>query len=167
LDRSLIDLELSPGGTPRTLVQRAVGLKRAAERLARNRRDTNLRYDEVWCVFDVDEHPFLAEAQQQANDNHVEVALSNPCFELWILLHFRDQWAFIDRAAVQRECREFLPDYEKNVPCDALYPLYPEAVRRAVELQRWQETRGPAAANPSTRVYVLTERIKDLGRTRG
>jgi hypothetical protein len=38
LDRSLVDLELSPGGVPKTLVERAVGLKRAAMRRLRVRK---------------------------------------------------------------------------------------------------------------------------------
>jgi hypothetical protein len=166
LDRSVIELDLRPGGTPRVLVQRAAELKREAERKARSRRDVNLRFDEVWCVFDIDEHPFIPEALQQAADNQIRVAVSNPCFELWVLLHFREQRAFIDRGSVQRACREYLRDYEKRLPCDLLQPFYGDAVRRALELERWQLTRQSAGANPTTNVYMLTERIKELGRRR-
>jgi hypothetical protein len=49
--------------------------------------------DEVWCVFDVDEHPKLAEARDQANANGIQLAVSNPCFELWLLLHFQEHRA--------------------------------------------------------------------------
>jgi hypothetical protein len=164
LYRRLIEVEISPGGTPRTLVQRAAEMKKAAEREAR--RDANLLFEEVWCVFDVDEHPFLPEAKQQARDNQIEVAISNPCFELWILLHFRDQRASIDRADLHRECREFLPGYEKAVPCDTLHAHYAEALQRALELAHWQETRGTPDANPSTGVHLLTERIKSFGSKR-
>ena len=66
LERSLIDLELSPGVVPKTLVERAVGMKKAAATKARSQKDENLTYDYVWCVFDVDEHPFVPEAKQQA-----------------------------------------------------------------------------------------------------
>src|SRR5271156_3507691 len=95
LTRSLIELSIEPGGTPKTLVERAVDLKKAAARDAKRGKDENLKFDVVWCVFDVDEHPYLAEAQQQARVNGIKVAVSNPCFELWALLHFQEQHAYI------------------------------------------------------------------------
>lgn len=167
LDRSLIELELSPGGTPKTLVERAVELKRAATRSAKSKKDQNLNYDEVWCVFDIDEHPFIQEAKQQARDNQIDTAISNPCFELWMLLHFQDQRASIDRAQVQRECRRYLPNYAKDVPSAELLRRDSEAVARAKSLDAWQASRGCEGANPSTGVYRLTEKIKSLGRARG
>lgn len=167
LDRSLVDLELSPGGVPKTLVERAVELKRAAKRRAKSEKDENLDYDEVWCVFDMDEHPFVQEAKQQARDNLINTAISNPCFELWMLLHFQDQHAHIERAQVQRECRRYLPNYEKDVPTAELFLRDGAAVARAAALDAWQTSRDCQGANPSTGVYRLTERIKQLGRPRG
>ena len=76
-------MEISPGGEPKALVQRAVEKKKDAERLARSQKDSNLRYDQVWCVFDIDEHRLIPEAKQQAVANGIELAISNPCFELW------------------------------------------------------------------------------------
>src|SRR5205809_3518584 len=52
------------GDTPKTLVERAVEQKKEAERQARRAKNDFLKYDEVWCVFDVDEHPHLADAKQ-------------------------------------------------------------------------------------------------------
>jgi len=46
------------------LVTTARDLKEEAARDAVGERDDNLRYDEVWCVFDVDEHPRISEARQ-------------------------------------------------------------------------------------------------------
>lgn len=165
--RSLVELEVSPGGTPKTLVERAVEMKKAAERESKRSADRNLLYDEVWCVFDIDEHPFVPEAREQAGANKISVAISNPCFELWVLLHFQDQRAHVDRAQVQHLCRQHLPGYEKIVPCDRLLVLNGDAVRRATELDAWQESRGCTGSNPSTGVYRLAERIRTLGRGRG
>jgi len=142
-------------------------MKRAATRSARSKKDQNLEYDEVWCVFDIDEHPFLPDAKQQARDNQINTAISNPCFELWMLLRFQDQRAAIDRAHVQRECRRYLPAYEKDVPIAELLTRDGEAVGRARGLDAWQASRGCEGENPSTGVYRLTERIKELGRPRG
>lgn len=162
MDRIPVDLEISPGGTPKTLVERAAELKREANRKANSRNDVNSRYDEVWCVFDIDEHPFVPDAKQQAQQHQIKVAISNPCFELWVLLHFQDQQAHIERGAVQHLCRQYLPGYSKRLPYEQLAPLYDQARRRAGDLAAWQATRGGEGSNPSTAVYKLTERIKTI-----
>jgi hypothetical protein len=159
LCRSPIDLELSPGGTPKTLVERAAKKKKEATKLGK--KDRNLLYDSVWCVFDVDEHPFLPEAKEQATANGIHLAVSNPCFELWLLLHFQDQRAHIERDRVQRLFRDCIPDYGKDVPCERLLPLCEDAVQRAQALEDWQNSRGCAGNNPSTGVHRLLQLIKD------
>jgi len=151
-------------GVPKTVVERAVELKKEAEKEARREGDSNLRYDEVWCVFDVDTHPNLAAALQQAAANGIRVALSNPCFELWILLHFEDQRSELDPKAAGSACRRHLPRYQKHITYAELKEKYQEAVVRAHALEAWQTSRGNAGGNPSTRVHTLTERLHTLGR---
>jgi hypothetical protein len=165
-ERIPIDLIVSPGGVPKTLVARAVELKNLAEKEAKSGKDDNLLYEEVWCVFDIDEHPSIPDAKQQARDNEIELAISNPCFELWILLHFRDQRAHIERGVVQRECTKYLPDYEKKVPFASLHPKHDEAVKRALALDAWQQSRGREGSNPSTGVHKLTQKIKSYAQER-
>jgi len=157
--KSLVKLEIRPGGDPKTLVARAVEVKKAAEKAAKRSKDENLKYDSVWSVFDVDVHPFLAEAKQQARDNGIRAAVSNPCFELWALLHFQDQRAHIERHEVQRLCRHYMPRYEKRLPVETLMGTYGDAVRRSEELEHWHHTRGTDGTNPSTGVHGLTEEI--------
>jgi hypothetical protein len=159
IERSLIELEIEAGGTPKTLVERAVELKREAGRNARRLKDDNQRYEEVWCVFDVDEHPLIPEAKDQAEANGVELAISNPCFELWALLHFQDQSAHIERRRVQHLCRQFMPGYEKRLDYETLKLKYTDALRRAEDLERWHESRDTVGANPSTVVHKLVQRI--------
>jgi RloB-like protein len=161
--RSLVDLQIEPGGTPKTLVERAVDLKKVAANDARRAKDENLKFDAVWCVFDVDVHPFLAEAQQQARDNGIMAAVSNPYFELWVLLHFQDQRAHIERHEAQRLCRHYMPRYEKRLPVETLMATYADAVRRSEELDQWQHTRDADGSNPSTGVHKLTEEIMREG----
>lgn len=161
--RSLVDLRIEHGGTPKSVVERAVQLKETAEKDAKRQKDENLKYDVAWCVFDVDEHPFLAEARQQARDNGINAAVSNPCFELWALLHFQDQTAHIDRHQVQRLCRRYMPRYEKQLPTEVLLDKYDDAVRRSTQLEEWHQTRGTNGDNPSTGVYELTNVILKEG----
>lgn len=152
------------GGVPKTLVARAAKLKRDAEKLSKRRRDNTLRYDEVWCVFDIDAHPGVSEAKIQARDNGIALAISNPCFELWILLHFQDQTAHIERSDAQRACRRHLKTFKKAVAYSDLRDGYEEAVGRAVELDKQQERNAQEGANPTTWVYRLTERLRELSR---
>lgn len=148
------------GYKPKKLVEVALELKRVATDAAK--RDPNLRYDEVWCVFDVDDHPAIGEAKRQAQANGISVGISNPCFELWLLLHFQDQRRHIERDKAQRACKKHLPGYEKHPPCEKLLALYNDAARRAAELDKWHELNGKAGANPSTGVYKLVEKIRSF-----
>ena len=154
-------MKVVPGGVPKTVVELAVRLKKESESEAERRKDDNLRYDHVWCVFDIDEHPFVPEARQQARDNAIDVAVSNPCFELWLLLHFQDQTAHIERDRVARLCRQHMPGYKKEPRlCELLKPRQEEALTRAAQLDAWQATRGNAGENPSTGVHRLVRQVR-------
>jgi RloB-like protein len=159
LYRRVVELALSPGGVPKTLVNRAAEMKRVAERAAKAAKDENLLYDEVWCVFDIDDHPGVGDARQQARDNGINLAISNPCFELWVLLHFQDQRAHISRTDLRAACRKYLPGYKKDLPMDELSPHHDQATTRARNLDAWQNGQGREHANPSTGVYRLTQSI--------
>jgi RloB-like protein len=156
----------SPGGDPRALVECAAELRSKAESEARRARDQNLRYDEVWCVFDVDQHQRLDEARQEAARSQIQLAVSNPSFELWLLLHFHEQTAPLSVKQARDRLRKHLPGYDKHVRFADVSEGYHEAVRRAEALNlRHVEARVPGE-NPSTGVYQLTERIRAFGRKR-
>jgi hypothetical protein len=156
--RRVVELELSPGGVPKTLVERAVEIKYDADSKAN--KDENERFEEVWCVFDIDDHPKVDDAKQQARDNGISLAISNPCFELWVLLHFEEQNAHISRTRLSAACRKHLPGYVKDLPTAKLNPHYDKAATRAQKLDEWQQQQGRKDANPSTGVYRLTRAIR-------
>lgn len=160
LMKSLIELEIRPGGDPKLLVERAVQIKSKSDQLADRRADGFLTYDQVWCVFDVDQHERLSDALQHARDNEIRVAVSNPCFELWALLHFQDQTAHIDRRKLRRLCKKYMPQYDKELPSAILVELRSQAKGRAAQLDQWHENRGTIGANPSTGVYRLVAEIE-------
>lgn len=89
------------------------------KRMERHLREDALRdSDEAWLVVDRDTwkaqqlHELHAWSQRSANYG---LALSNPKFEFWLLLHFEDG----KRAATSSECssrlRRYLPGYDKDV----------------------------------------------------
>jgi RloB-like protein len=122
--------------------------------------DPGLAFDEIWCVVDVDEHKRLPEARNLAEKHGVRLAVSNPRFELWALLHFREQHAHIAGDEVVRLLRGFIPKYDKRIPCHSLLNGYEKAVQRAKLLERLRIESDDPHGNPSTGVWRLVERMR-------
>ncbi|MFD8484086.1 RloB family protein [Kitasatospora sp. NPDC059673] len=88
-------------GEPKSLVRAAISHKDRAPFTAADRYTA---YDEVWCVVDVEApkaHPSLDEALVLARRAGVKVALTNPCFEFWLLLHLHNLTSYQTTAAAQ------------------------------------------------------------------
>jgi hypothetical protein len=117
------------GKDPLTLVRRAEARRDEQRRRSMRHNDPFLAYEAAWCVCDVDDHATLPEARRVASRAEVCLAISNPCFELWFLLHFADQSSHIGRAYLARKLREHVPTYDKHIPFDMLKPHHAGAVR--------------------------------------
>jgi hypothetical protein len=154
----------APGGDPKALVETAINLAGEAAEQARRVGDDNLRYDEVWCVLDVDEHVRLGEARLIGKASDVHLAVSNPCFELWLLLHFADQTAALSRKRASELLKKHLPSYVKHVRFEDMAAGYGEAAQRAAALDNRHSQAGTEDGNPSSGVYRLTERIREFGK---
>jgi len=71
-----------------------LSIVRYAKRLDRSlSRGGSPAFDRVWCVFDCDAHPHITRAISEATDLGYKVAISNPCIEVWFILHFQQQAA--------------------------------------------------------------------------
>ncbi|WP_443058349.1 RloB family protein [Streptomyces sp. NBC_00775] len=120
-------------------------------------------FDEVWCVFDVDEFPDVSRAVSCARDAGIEVAVSNPCFELWLILHFGTHTAYAG------SYRELLPHLARHLPrydksrLDFRYFVdgWESAIPRA---RRLAPSGKEHEVNPATGMWTLVERI--AGRSR-
>ena len=87
-------------------------------------------------MFDRDIHPNVPAALDLAARSGVEVVMSNPCIELWFILHYEDQLADIERHPAQRRSAELL-GCTKNLTVaatDSLYERYDDARCCAMEL---------------------------------
>ena len=71
------------GSAPISVVNYAIDRKKETE--TSSIRD---KYDEIFCVIDIDEHE-TDQAIQKARDNNLNMIISNPCFEYWYILHFK------------------------------------------------------------------------------
>ncbi len=89
------------GVDPLTLVQTAVS------------HDGYADIDECWCFFDVEcpvPHAHLKEAKDLADRKRIKLAISNPCFELWLLLHFE----LVTAALTTKEAESRYTKYDKQ-----------------------------------------------------
>lgn len=148
-------------GTPVALVDRAVRAKREEIELARRGRGKS--HDEVWCIFDRDDHPNVPQALDKAAANGIGVVLSDPCIELWFMLHFLDQTAYLDRVEAQRSSLGLL-GCGKALTLPALIELasrYDDARERARRLDTKHAGDGSARhTNPSSNMWQLIDRIR-------
>lgn len=83
-------------------------------------------FEQVYAVFDRDEHPTFHDALTLANslDGNLrndlrqpvifEAVASVPSFELWLLLHFEDVQSSLHRDEVMKRLRTYIPQYEKG-----------------------------------------------------
>ena len=117
LPASLIDVR-EGYGVPLTVVRAAVAFKQENQTSSIDSPE-NL-FKEVWCVFDRDDHPSIPAAFQLANANGIKIAFSNPCFELFIILHFRSYRRPEHRKKVASDLRIYIPGYEKRFDYQAL-----------------------------------------------
>lgn len=119
-----------------------------------------LAYDSVWCVFDVNDHPNIPDAKEMARDNGIDLAISNPCFELWLLLHFRESPGMQHRRKIQIMLKVHVAEYDKSIDFAKFRPHCDVAAGRALKLDRLADRINRPGRNPTTGVYRLLQAIK-------
>ncbi len=78
-ERFSIRVQRGKGGSPEAVAKYAVERKD----------NSNVEYDEVWCVMDVEDanqRASLDKALTILGKNNIEACLSNPAFEVWLLV---------------------------------------------------------------------------------
>lgn len=125
--------------------------------------------DKFWLVCDTDHWiepnhiKNLVEVVRLCNQKGIEVAVSNPCFDIWLLLHFREYPTEQNLScdAVGQMIRDELGEYNKtkvfNLPIDN------ERVAAAITRASAQTFTGPIPETLYTSVYKIVE---DLFRNR-
>jgi hypothetical protein len=132
----------------------------------RQRQRDILPDDQLWVLLDTDHRtrgthaPGFERALQDAANAGIRVAISNPCFEIWLWAHVRE---FADAplvcADLERELKTLVPRFSKtNLDPTMFHPhmsVARERARTADDGARWPAPR-------STQVYRLLDEI--LGR---
>ncbi len=114
-----------------------------------------IEFDQVWCVFDHDEHETFDKALTEAAKNNIQVAFSIPCFEFWYLLHFEyTTRPFRDFSEVARQLKKHLASYNKDTDyTEQLFPRMEEAIANALKVR--DDLKKTGAERPITNVDRL------------
>ena len=111
--------------------------------------------DKVFLMYDLDVDGMLEQLQKIP---HAELLVSNPCVELWFLLHYKEQKAEITSEKCVKKYQKVSKGYKKGVLSEDEKKVLSEnrelAVDRAKKLAAFQ--------NPSTTVFKLLEELKGL-----
>lgn len=139
-------------------------------------------FDEVWCVFDMDvntnrDFTLFDKSIAKAKSLGYNVAYSNDCFELWLLLHYKDIQSTQNREYYYEQLGKcFKMNYVKNGKkidfCKKLYTLLQEddnsseaqAIVRAEKLYLRQKHLPYHQQKPVTLVYQLVRLLNEYKR---
>lgn len=173
----VIKIEPTKKNTPKQLVDEAIKAKK-------HHFDQSLHDDVFWVVYDREsEHKYKdsdhAQAFDKAKINNIFLAISNVCFEAWLLLHFQDttvSYSCYDdlrtNSVLRAECKKRgLSDYDKgnkeifNLLTDDEIKDARDRAERINEhtiKSACPERTKPYQLNPYTDVYKLLDAIDDF-----
>lgn len=135
------------------------------------KRSLNHSYSDVWVVFDKDDNNDFDEAITLAKKEGLNVAWSNECFELWILLHFQDLKAAISRGDYTDKLNTYFKkknlnngEYDKNIYdiFDITSQYVSTAIKRSNSLLEYHKSNNifsPDKMNPATMIQDLVAEL--------
>jgi hypothetical protein len=157
------------GSDPISVVDHAIFLQSERARIA-SRSPILTVYDFVWCVMDVETqrpHPTLASALDKAKKHNLKVALSNPFFEYWFLLHFKKiSTPFAKDKGLHDALKEVHPSYKKSrIGFNILYPRTETAIKHSEEvLEETACDEDLRDHNPSTHVHRVVRHLQKIAK---
>ena len=121
--------------------------------------------DECWCLFDVEwpvNHPNLKQAMMLAQAKGVQVAVSNPCFEIWLLLHHKPHSRFVDNDEAEKLSKSCDHRTGKSIDAAPYIAKRKVACKRAAVLDKRHAKDGTKFPhnNPSSGMYRLLESLE-------
>lgn len=151
--------------------------KALVNKIVRQIENCNQEYDRVWAVFDKDEFDDFDEAIRLAESKSINCAWSNECFELWLLLHFKDVSAPTGRKELFEELELAIrnalhknnpePFFDLSKGNDKIYELVTslgseaDAIKRAAALKsKHKTTPKPSSQNPCTHMDSLINELR-------
>ena len=150
------------GSDPLSVVDVALKTDRHERRLGE-------QYDRVYCVFDRDSHANFDAASDKAKAKGLLPARSWPCFEFWLLLHYRYTRHPYESSDGRSPCdncihdlRQHMGDYDKGQA--GLFDLLKGRIEQAKTHARraMEDAKEVNQPNPSTEVHELVDYLQKL-----
>lgn len=146
------------------------GMVKRAEVLAKSLGVGENAGDRIICLMDLDVSDKKAQLIQSMRTKHrkVEIIVSNPCFEIWLLLHFTDHPGRESNSHnVKKQLARYVSNYTESMDilqkCPMVQSNYDTAIKNA-DILRNEHVRKNASipsadANPYTEVDLLMRDI--------
>lgn len=125
--------------------------------------------DRIACCIDVDKYSERKEALQKAKrlakKHKANIYFSNPCFEIWILLHFAySTKTYNTNEELKREVQKYISGYEKS---DDVFPIIYNDTDKAIcnnnMLLQWHSKMGKTdilQMEPATQIADLVQSLR-------
>lgn len=166
LNSANVEIDGTCGSSPKSVLERA-------EKLTKQEADKGDGYDRIYCIFDQDSHETYAETIRKISEkrpaNLFYTGVSVPCFEYWLLLHFkyttRPYHATGSSSVaneVLRELKEVFPDYSKG--CENTFITLIDQIEFAKQnaIRSTASARQNYTDNPSTNIHELVDYLQNL-----
>ncbi len=116
--------------------------------------------DFAYCVFDIDQNTEsnFQEARKLAASKGVILCPSNPCFEVWYLLHFSRLSARLTASEALEQAKKRIPGYEKAKDYSGLV----REKRKTAIANAKLLAKGHNEDTPSTQIYLLVEKLLEI-----
>ena len=164
--QAVVEIQPGEGSNPKNIVETARKLKASAEKEGN-------AFSSVYCAFDRDEHAHYQESIERAEKLKLRTIKSVPCFEYWILIHFRNHAAPYARAGDRSPCACCLRDVEQVWPdySKGRKQVYTELETRLADARQRAQQRLVAAQadgsdNPTTEIHLLLDAMEALKQTK-
>lgn len=168
LGRNLVEIGAGKGGSSPDQVYARARRAAAAASAAGN------PFSEVFCVVDRDIHERFNEAVSRMRRAGFRPIVSDPAFEFWLLLHFRQTTKPYEAEGPRSRARAAIHDLKRVFPAysksqrdlaRALYPRLGTAIENAKRVE--QAAAAAGNANPSSGMWRLAERLLALSQQWG
>ncbi len=170
LGLSAASVMVAPSDNGRTqpiqVVDRAIQIQKQASREP----DPSRHFAHAWCVIDGDfGHDKIQRARGRANANAIELAISTPCFEYWVVLHFEEfSRTNLNCDGMEQRVKKRLPSYEKGkTDFRKVVPMYGDACRRAKQQRQHQANVLPERQDPCSESNRLIDALGVPGGSAG
>ncbi|WP_158587928.1 RloB family protein [Actinomadura logoneensis] len=120
-------------------------------------------------MVDVDDHTTLETALHLARRNGVHLAVSNPCFEIWLRWHHQNFTSRTNRFDLPKKLDSHIPGYSRRKAIPGDFPFeddYENARERALGCDPEHDKPCRRGQNPSSNAWLAVEAIRGEGRKR-